>query len=314
MLVGLLLPAVQQAREAARVMQCNNNLKQMGLAALNHESSGRILPSAGWGYKWAGDPDLGLGRNQSGSWMFSLLPFLEQNALYQLASDNNADSVTETQKNGATTACATPLSFFYCPSRRAVKLYPVVSSTWMNVSTSMTEAAKSDYAGCVGGNNAGSYHYNHYYSTPAAAIADKTEATTDNGVVFWRSKLTVGEIADGMSNTFFAGEKYVSPDVYETNKSPCDDTSLYAGCCRITIRMTGRYDTSSGKENTQLLPLQDRAGYESSETYRFGSPHAGSVGMVMCDGSVQRVSYSVDAKVWNCLGDRKDRQPVTLSN
>src|SRR5262245_9385622 len=81
-LVGLLLPAVQQAREAARRMQCSNNLKQIGLGALNHESTHQYLPSGGWGHRWVGDADSGFGRSQPGGWVYSLLPYVEQSALH----------------------------------------------------------------------------------------------------------------------------------------------------------------------------------------------------------------------------------------
>ncbi|MDO4575704.1 MAG: DUF1559 domain-containing protein [Planctomycetia bacterium] len=57
--------------------------------------------------------------------------------------------------------------------------------------------------------------------------------------------------------------------------------------------------------------MQDRMGFESS-TYRFGSCHAGSLGMAMCDGSVQRISYSVDYLTWIYLGNRSDGKPVTI--
>src|SRR5690606_33960140 len=83
-LVVMLLPAVQAAREAARITQCANNLRQLGLGAINHEAAHGFYPSSGWGFLWSGDPDRGFGGGQPGGWAYSILPFMEASDIYEI--------------------------------------------------------------------------------------------------------------------------------------------------------------------------------------------------------------------------------------
>src|SRR3954470_11488598 len=108
-LVALLLPAVQAARESARRQQCSNNLKQLALGALNHHDVHKIFPTGGWGWFWVGDADRGFKRDQPGGWVYNVLPFIEEEAKHRLAGDGDRENITTAQLNGALQVIQTPL-------------------------------------------------------------------------------------------------------------------------------------------------------------------------------------------------------------
>src|SRR5262245_18350688 len=93
-LIALLLPAIQAARESARRQQCSNNLRQLAQAALNHHETAGHLPTGGWCRWWVGDPDRGFSKDQPGGWVFNLMPFTEESARYEATSDGDRENIT----------------------------------------------------------------------------------------------------------------------------------------------------------------------------------------------------------------------------
>src|SRR5690606_25596315 len=104
-LIALLLPAVQAAREAGRRAKCQNNLKQLGLALLTHHDVYKQFPGGGWGHRWVGVPDRGSGPQQPGSWSYQVLPYLEQTPLHDLGQGASGSAA----EVAISTRLATPL-------------------------------------------------------------------------------------------------------------------------------------------------------------------------------------------------------------
>ena len=121
MLVGLLLPAVNMAREAGRRTTCMNNLHQLSEACLSTPQKLNFFPSGGWGSNWVGIPDSGVGVNQPGGWIYQLLPYMEEDDLHDLGKGG-------TNPAASATRVSTPIPALYCPTRRAGLAYPVAST------------------------------------------------------------------------------------------------------------------------------------------------------------------------------------------
>jgi prepilin-type processing-associated H-X9-DG protein len=147
-----------------------------------------------------------------------------------------------------------------------MKTRPVYTGrTWSNC-VSFINAVKSDYAASAG------------------TLASPESRNADTGVCFYESMIHAADIADGLSNTYLVGEKYLSPDHYElTNEDGGDDDTAFMG---------GNADALRSTCPPQAL-LSDQPG--NLVRHQFGSAHADSFNMAFCDGSVHAMSYSVDA-------------------
>jgi len=310
-LVALLLPAVQSAREAARRNQCSNNLKQLALGAMNHHSTVGYFPSGGWGYFWVGDADRGSGQNQPGGWIFSSLPYIEQQSLYDLAGDGDAETVSPQQEQGTYQVVTSPLDMVRCPSRRITTLLPKPQDApfvAFNSADSPTAdgglAGRSDYAA-----NCGDQERNEYGAGPNSLAASKTAnwcvkktgtatgagncPTVDlTGISFERSEVGIRHITDGTTVTYLAGEKYMNPENYHTGWDGGDNETWCTGFNNDNFR-TGF-----------LPPERDREGDQF--TTKFGSSHDSVFQMAFCDGHVESIGYDIDRWVHRGASNRKD--------
>ena len=304
-LIALLLPAIQAAREAARRMQCSNNLKQLGLGCLTHTDSQKFFPTGGWGWAWLGDPDRGFERRQPGGWTYNILPFTELKSLHDLGKGGT----TAEKRVAANQLARTPLSILNCPTRRAPMLYSkadwdgtFVAYNANDNSANDNTVARLDYAACAGSADvvdmpAGPSSFqngdNLTYSWSDMSPCD--------GISFQRSKVAVKDVTDGTSHTIMLGEKYLNPDYYYTGLDNADNESAYVGWDNDNYRLTG---TAS--------PFQrDRRGV--SFYLNFGSAHATTANFVFCDGAVHSISFAIDPTAFKYLGGRKDKQTVSTS-
>ncbi|MBU4400416.1 MAG: DUF1559 domain-containing protein, partial [Planctomycetes bacterium] len=244
-LIALLLPAVQAAREAARQLQCKNNLKQLALGCLNHENATKRFPTGGWAPAWTGDADRGTDWRQPGGWHYNILPYIEQPALHDLglgagAWNSPAKMLANTQR------LSTPIGILYCPTRRRPVAYPWTGAWSAKITNANTPtvAGRSDYAANGGDTVTGAGMPGTWPSvygpstptevedpdgsgqmTPLARTYFAAIARVATGIIYCGSLIKMADVTDGSSNTYLLGEKNVNPDFYATGMDPGDNES-----------------------------------------------------------------------------------------
>jgi prepilin-type N-terminal cleavage/methylation domain-containing protein len=303
-LTSLLLVAVQHTREAARRLQCANNLKQLALACIHHESTFGHWPTGGWGWNWVGDADRGFGKDQPGGWLYSITPFLESTRLHELPSDGIPDLHTPPQLNGAMEMTLRTIDVINCPTRRKGLFFGTANMNYHNSSNRYGRyVGRADYAANTGDqerfNFAGPSSlsevvrgFYRWESQNTLGLLD--DGTLMTGICLQRSQIRMRHITDGASKTYLCGEKYLDSTQYYSGNDPGDDQ---AWCNSAT---TDNYRSAFNP------PDQDRRGIMNSTI--FGSAHAGVWSMAWCDGHVNPLSYEIDPQVHSRSANRRDIQ------
>ncbi|SIO66461.1 prepilin-type N-terminal cleavage/methylation domain-containing protein/prepilin-type processing-associated H-X9-DG domain-containing protein [Singulisphaera sp. GP187] len=279
-LIGLLLPAVQAARETARRAQCTNNLKQLALAAHNYESANGCFPmgypvkvsSHTFGWIKAGDYDEGH------SIFVAMLSQMEQQALYNAVNFSVNITLAENM-----TIQRAQINALLCPSDAAA--WQIDTPTmWANFNG--FRVAHGSYSGCTG-------TWCHWTWSPSAKPSLATLAAQDNGIFFANSRTRIADVTDGTSNTILLGER----KLFERYRT--DNNWWFAGWLGASL-----FDTMTAMNPQRLtaiasLPapnpnvppgIQDNALWNSAS-----SSHPGGANFAMADGSVRFLKETIQS-------------------
>lgn len=271
LLIALLLPAIQSARESARRVSCANNLRQCGIATLSYVQSQGGFPHCG------GVPPK-TGRDLWG-WGWHLLPFLEQMALVT----NPNDSFVTSQA----------IPSYFCPSRRPPT--SIRGGYWApgNPLTGML-----DYAG-----NGGSVQY---WYAPGGGTPGDGVFVPWGGIL----PMTPAHIRDGLSNTALFGEKCMNIRYCMTDSQPDDDIGYSVHFQDDNIRMASNKGYV-GIVPDFFGPQYSPAANNMRNTWLFGSSHPGVTQFVMCDGALRAIENEISGTTLKQLCARNDGQVVS---
>jgi prepilin-type N-terminal cleavage/methylation domain-containing protein/prepilin-type processing-associated H-X9-DG protein len=312
-LIALLLPAVQAAREAARRTQCCNNLKQLGLALQNYASAYKMLPNSGWSDATHGYPT-------DYSPLAKLLPYCEQENLHDLINY----SVFPGGKFGLVpelyTVAGTVVPMFLCPSDSEDPIHTMTSGT-----------ATVPFAGT-------NYAYNG--GSGMGANTNLAAATPNDGISWTDAELDFGAIKDGTSQTIAFAESLRGPGV-NLPATPAPDMQVYRAMpCSIALAQTAETGGVAallpsvtgwdGKRLTTWVESGVPTGPLMNGRFTPNSPipdlttgsarlcaargrHPGGVNLNFCDGSVRFLIDSIDSGVWHALWTRDGSEVISGS-
>ena len=295
-LLSLLIPAVQAARESARNLTCKNNIRQIALAFRSHESAHRHFAGDGWGWRWVGDPDRGTGWRQPGGWLYQLLPFTEEGAVAQLGRDGQPDVITSEQKQGLARATQVHTGWYHCPTRRGARLAKLTTRwTYINMDSPELTATTSyavnwgpDSVIYAGGPNTRFMHL----AEPHLDLLPKPL-----GMVFPISEIKARQVKDGLSKTYLVGDTFwwITPNSENPNGTG-SGTPLSSYVANSAVDPPLR-DMRPG-------PTVER------DLERWGSAHPIAWNVAFCDGSVRSMAYDIALDIHRRFADRRDGQPI----
>lgn len=283
-LVGLMLPAVQAAREAARRMSCQNNLSQLSLALHNYESTFRRFPS-GYLHKYGptGSPEE-TANHMGLAWGAAMLPQLEQSSVAQ-----RVDYDRPLWDDANREARDISLPVFLCPS----DTYSDAAFVYRD--DSITPAER--YA-------AASYAANWGPATPQVNL-DATPLASE-GVFFRNSRLRVSAILDGLANTLAFGERHNGP--IPQSRSTAGGHTVFENSWIGAIRDVDELDDDHA--HMVLFETQYRPNQIDGDDKGLAAPHTGLCQFTLCDGSVRAITEHIDAKVYDALATRNGKEVV----
>jgi prepilin-type N-terminal cleavage/methylation domain-containing protein/prepilin-type processing-associated H-X9-DG protein len=282
-LVALLLPAVQQAREAARRSSCKNNLKQLGLAMHNYHDTHSVFPPGQMSNIGQDFPALSTHQTGRSCWFHQILPFLEQGSLYDTISPYMSGAVNVT--NGA----------IGYPNRETLIPTLMCPSDPNRGKTISGQGFQGNYVVCA---------------SSARFGLQNTFADT-NGIFFVRSSITMGDIVDGTSNTFLAGEvlqSSTSSDHHARYYNTWMGEAFFSGEFGPNTAATDHIWACTADDVIKCGAQPNATAIQAVQYLR--SRHAGGAQTALADGSVKFISQNIDTVTMNRLAQRNDRQVV----